>query len=132
MFSMLTLIHGNGIAYLEDNPGFVVTDCPKNWLVTLTCLAERKNVTFINAYAREWLQNGKFPGEKAIDPYRAIIRAFPDEKVIVDPFMGSGTTGMAAILEDREFIGIEIDAERFKYAESRLQNTAAGANPYHF
>ena len=129
---MLTLIHGNGAAWLEENTGFIVTDCPKHLVSVVIATCEANDSVFVNAYAREWLQNGKFPGEKAIDPYRAIIRAFPDEKVIVDPFMGSGTTGIAAILEDRDFIGIEIDAKRFKYAESRLQNTAAGANPYNF
>tara|TARA_R110000851_G_scaffold213951_1_gene366570 strand:+ start:227 stop:1711 length:1485 start_codon:yes stop_codon:yes gene_type:complete len=46
---------------------------------------------------------------------------------VLDPFMGSGTTGMAAILEGRHFIGIERDPEYFEIACSRLE--AVLANP---
>lgn len=40
--------------------------------------------------------------------------------IILDPFMGSGTTGKMAILNDRDFIGIELDEEYFRIAEERL------------
>lgn len=40
---------------------------------------------------------------------------------VLDPFMGSGTTGVAAIRNGRKFIGIEIQEEYFKSAERRLQ-----------
>jgi DNA modification methylase len=40
--------------------------------------------------------------------------------VVLDPFMGSGTTGVAALQAGRKFIGIEIDAEHFEVACSRL------------
>ena len=43
--------------------------------------------------------------------------------VVLDPFMGSGTTGKMAILNDREFIGIEKDAEYFKIAEQRIEES---------
>lgn len=39
---------------------------------------------------------------------------------IFDPFMGSGTTGKMAILNNRKFIGIELDQEYFKIAEERI------------
>lgn len=42
---------------------------------------------------------------------------------ILDPFMGSGTTGIAAKNLNRDFIGIELDAEYFKIAENRIKNT---------
>jgi site-specific DNA-methyltransferase (adenine-specific) len=41
--------------------------------------------------------------------------------IIIDPFMGSGTTGVACIELRRPFIGIEIDAEHFEKACKRLQ-----------
>ena len=41
--------------------------------------------------------------------------------VILDPFMGSGTTGVAAKGLDREFIGIERDPKYFKIAEARIK-----------
>jgi len=40
--------------------------------------------------------------------------------MVLDPFMGSGTTGKMAKILDREFIGIEKDAEYFKIAEARI------------
>ena len=40
--------------------------------------------------------------------------------VVLDPFMGSGTTGKLAILNNRNFIGIELNEEYFKIAERRI------------
>lgn len=45
--------------------------------------------------------------------------------IILDPFMGSGTTGKMAILNDRDFIGIELNAEYFKIAEKRINASIA-------
>ena len=41
--------------------------------------------------------------------------------VVFDPMMGSGTTGKMAILENRDFIGIEIDAEYFALSTQRIK-----------
>lgn len=40
--------------------------------------------------------------------------------VVLDCFMGSGTTGVACVNTDRKFIGIEIDKQYFKIAENRI------------
>jgi 16S rRNA G966 N2-methylase RsmD len=45
---------------------------------------------------------------------------FAKNQTILDPFMGSGTTGIAALNLKRQFIGIELDEERFKIAQSRI------------
>ena len=42
--------------------------------------------------------------------------------VVLDPFMGSGTTGLAALKLNRKFIGIEINPVYVKIAEKRLKN----------
>jgi len=42
---------------------------------------------------------------------------------VLDPFMGSGTTGVACANINRNFIGIEKDSEYFKIAEKRISNT---------
>ena len=44
----------------------------------------------------------------------------PEGGVVLDPFMGSGTTGIAAILNGFDFIGIEKEEEYFKIAERRI------------
>lgn len=40
--------------------------------------------------------------------------------VVFDPFMGSGTTGKMAVLNGRQFIGVEIDNEYFRIADKRI------------
>ena len=51
-----------------------------------------------------------------------IIKCFPDAKVILDPFMGSGTTAIAAKLENRSFIGFEISTEYCEIANKRIES----------
>lgn len=45
-----------------------------------------------------------------------------ENDVILDPFMGSGTTGVAAKRNNRNFIGIELDKHFYKIAEKRINN----------
>jgi site-specific DNA-methyltransferase (adenine-specific) len=44
--------------------------------------------------------------------------------IVFDPFMGSGTTGKMAILNNRKFIGIELNNEYFNIAKERIDNIA--------
>jgi DNA modification methylase len=46
----------------------------------------------------------------------------PPNGIVLDPFMGSGTTGIAAKLEGFSFIGIEKEKEYFNIAEARINN----------
>ena len=54
-------------------------------------------------------------------PKRGIESFTCDGDVILDPFMGSGTTGVACKNLNRDFIGIELDSEYFKIAEKRIK-----------
>ena len=45
-----------------------------------------------------------------------------ENQIILDPFMGSGTTGEAALLLDRKFIGIEKEKKYFEICKRRLEN----------
>jgi DNA modification methylase len=45
----------------------------------------------------------------------------PKNGIILDPFMGSGSTGIAARLEGFDFIGMELDKDYFKIAEQRIK-----------
>lgn len=51
-----------------------------------------------------------------------IVGVLPDDAIIVDPFMGSGTTGIACRKYGVDFIGIEIDKKYFEIAENRINN----------
>ena len=64
------------------------------------------------------------PAEKPLSFIEQFVRvSCPQEGVILDPFMGSGTTGVAAILNERNFIGIEKDEKYFHIAENRIKDT---------
>jgi site-specific DNA-methyltransferase (adenine-specific) len=43
--------------------------------------------------------------------------------IVLDPFMGTGTTGVACKKLNRQFIGIELDQEYFKIAKERIEST---------
>lgn len=76
-----------------------------------------------NAYQRgETLRRNTHPTVKPLEIMRYLCKLTktPTGGVVLDPFMGSGTTGMAAILEGRDFIGIDISAEYIKIAEKRI------------
>jgi DNA modification methylase len=61
------------------------------------------------------------PTMKPTDLMRYLCRLVtPPGGVILDPYMGSGSTGKAAISEDFRFIGIERDPDYFKIAEARI------------
>ena len=60
------------------------------------------------------------PCQMPLEVMKNIIGILPDNYTIVDPFMGSGTTGVACKELQRNFIGIEIDEKYFKIAEKRL------------
>ena len=63
------------------------------------------------------------PTQKPIELMSQIIQDYTNEgDTILDPFMGSGTTGVACVQTGRNFIGIEIDEEYFKIAEKRIKD----------
>lgn len=55
--------------------------------------------------------------------YKHLLKLRPSAQIILDPFMGSGTTGVACKELGRNFIGIEISPEYFKIAERRINQT---------
>lgn len=73
-------------------------------------------------YFRTAESEGKLhPTQKPIDLYRYLIRTFSNEgDLVLDPCMGSGTTGVAAILENRRFTGIEKEENYYHIAEERI------------
>jgi DNA modification methylase len=61
------------------------------------------------------------PTQKPINLLKRIIKASSNENdVVLDCFMGSGSTGVACINTNRNFIGIELDDNYFKIAEDRI------------
>ena len=66
------------------------------------------------------------PTVKPTDLMRYLLRLVtPPHGVALDPFLGSGSTGKAAMLEDFKFIGIERDPDYFAIACARLRHATA-------
>lgn len=63
----------------------------------------------------------KHPTEKPVSLMLELLRRCPPERAVLDPFAGSGTTGVAAIRLGRRFVGMEIDPEHFETACERLR-----------
>ena len=69
-------------------------------------------------------------GGRALHPTQkplAVVRPFVQRlteygQTVLDPFMGTGTTGEAALMEGRNFIGIELDPRYYAIAEKRIAN----------
>jgi site-specific DNA-methyltransferase (adenine-specific) len=55
---------------------------------------------------------------------RALARICVSDGVILDPFAGSGTTGVGALLEGRRFVGVELTDSYSHIARDRLNRTS--------
>ena len=81
------------------------------YMVNSTVAAQLTNDVFAN-----------HPSQKPINLIRKLVNDFTNEgDTILDPFMGSGTTGVACVQTGRNFIGIEIDPDYFAIAERRIK-----------
>lgn len=63
-----------------------------------------------------------FP-EKLIEP--CILAGCPVGGTVLDPFMGSGTTGVVCVKKERKFVGLEINAEYMEIAKKRIGDAEA-------
>ena len=61
------------------------------------------------------------PTQKPVPLMRWCIEQFPSAHTILDPFMGSGSTGVACVKLGRKFIGIEIEPKYFDIACKRIE-----------
>lgn len=72
---------------------------------------------------QNWVYSGNknHPTEKSVENIATLIRSFskPDD-LVCDPFSGSGSTSVAAVLNQRDFIGIDIDAKHVATAKARV------------
>ena len=61
------------------------------------------------------------PTQKPVALMQWCLGFLPDAKTILDPFMGSGTTGVACVKLGRKFTGIELDSDYFDIACKRIE-----------
>lgn len=65
------------------------------------------------------------PTQKPVALMKWCLGFLPDAQTILDPFMGSGTTGVACVKLGRKFTGIELDARYFDIACKRIEEAYA-------
>lgn len=69
-------------------------------------------------------KNTIHPTQKPVALMEYLILTYTNEnEVVLDNCMGSGTTGVAAVKNNRKFIGIEMNSDYFTYAEERINST---------
>lgn len=61
---------------------------------------------------------------------RLIVALCPDRGLVLDPFLGSGTTAVAALLDGRNFVGCDISSSYVELTASRLTALADGTLKY--
>lgn len=61
------------------------------------------------------------PAQMPLEVMKNIVGILPEDYIIIDPFLGSGTTAEACMLLGRKFIGIEIDKEYFDISKNRIE-----------
>lgn len=72
---------------------------------------------------------GKHPTQKPVELLRRIVMASSKPgDLILDPFSGSGTTGVAALQMNRRYIGIELDERYLELSRRRLEAVLQEAN----
>jgi len=84
---------------------------------------QMKNVWTINAPGKCEKIYGKHPTQKPIELLKMILLASTRKgDLVLDPFCGSGTTGVAALELGRRFVGIDTDEHYLSLAERRIQD----------
>jgi site-specific DNA-methyltransferase (adenine-specific) len=90
---------------------------------------QKKSVWTITAPPKREKIFGKHPTQKPIALIELCLKASTNEGAIVlDPFMGTGTSGVACIRLNREFVGVELDESHIRIAVKRMKE-AATFNP---
>ena len=75
-----------------------------------------------------WTGSLTKPSEKkeGKHPTQIVLASTEEGQVILDPFCGSGTTGVEAVRFGRKFIGIDICQEYLEISKKRLEKVADG------
>ena len=81
--------------------------------------ANKRSVWFCNTKGTKHAHFATFPEELIVDMVKA---GCPKGGVVLDPFMGAGTTGLVARKLGRNYIGFELNPEYIKIAEKRIDS----------
>ena len=77
--------------------------------------------SFFNTWKGSKPQGGEHPTEKPVELIKYLVETVSEKGIILDPFAGSGTTGVACVQTGRRFIGIEINKKYFDIACKQIE-----------
>lgn len=84
---------------------------------------QMRNVWEIGAPPKAEKLHGKHPTQKPLELLtRIILASTHKDELVLDPFQGSGSTGIAAIRTEREYIGIDTEKEYLELAKKRFRD----------
>ncbi len=115
-FSDILPLGGGKWLVWDKNQRLDQSDCELAW----TSLSGALRVFNLGRHVLN-LDGAVHPTQKPIALMRWCIDFLPDADTILDPFMGSGTTGVACVQLQRKFIGIELDETYFDIACKRIE-----------
>ncbi len=118
---------------LGRHPGVLIWDkkCQNGWddnfsdAETAACSVLTRAKVFRHLWVGALRKGGEarnHPTQKPLALMRWCLGFFPDAQTILDPFMGSGTTGVACAKLGRKFIGIELEPKYFDIACKRIED----------
>lgn len=118
------------VEWIKTNPQPInskvnyLTNCREIALLGIKKSKPTFNSSYDNAIYNFPIQGGKdrfHPTQKNTKLFEELIKKHSNEgEVVLDPFLGSGTTAIAAINTDRSFLGCEMEQEYFEKAKSRI------------
>ena len=129
-FPLRQIIIWHQAGSVNRNPGYFVPDYEVIYLITKPKFRLVNSCTYGAVWRINQEQSGDFPDLPVWPvelPRRAI--AATNAQIVLDPFIGSGTTAVAAVLEGRGFIGIEQSARHVEMARQRVAEALNGAVP---
>ncbi len=107
----------------------MIDEKPMAWSNQAKAELERGNLEFRNAdgntakHNKVQMRKNSHPTVKPTELMRYLCRLVtPQGGVVLDPFMGSGSTGKAAIMSGFKFVGIELNEEYFEIACARVED----------
>ncbi len=106
---------------INFNPGYFL---PTYEVIYLIAKSEFQLAPKANAFGDVWEfkqeMNNPHPAPFPVNLINRIISS-THAKIVLDPFMGSGTTAISALINNREYVGIEISPEYVSLAETRIK-----------
>ncbi|HLC16031.1 MAG TPA: site-specific DNA-methyltransferase [Thermodesulfovibrionia bacterium] len=90
---------------------------------------QMRNVWEIPSPSAKEKNFGKHPTQKPVELLnRIILASTKEDDIVLDPFCGSSTTGVSAVLLDRKYVGIELEDEYLELSVKRLKEAVVCLN----